>query len=363
MVDADSSDAKLGKTLIEDIRSKVLRPTAVSRDWRDVRDFFLNDEKRKRLSEMKWYKRWFYKFFWLLKSLFLRLSAVRRILLVISLFLLLTSGNIGLGNENIRNIIGIIILLFILMLELKDKLLARNELIAGRIVQSELLPQKSPLIQGWDVWLFTRPANDVGGDLVDYIRLAPNRFGLILADVAGKGLGAALLMAKLQATVRALTPDYKSLADLGKKINEIFYRDTHANCFASLIYIEIRPDTGDLALLNAGHIPPLVAKHTKISELSKGTAALGLAANTNYAEQSLHIENNEFLLIYSDGLTEARNDDGEFFGDNRILSLLSDLNNLNAEQICQKLVENVDQFTGNAPQNDDLSLIIVKRKT
>jgi serine phosphatase RsbU (regulator of sigma subunit) len=363
MVDADSSDPKLGKTLIEDIRRGNLRPTTVRRDWRDVRDFFLNDERRKRLSEMKWYKRWFYKFFWLLKSLFLRLSPVRRLLLVISLFLLLSSGYIGACNENIRNIIGIIILLFILMLELKDKLLARNELVAGRIVQNELLPQKSPLIRGWDVWLYTRPANDVGGDLVDYIRLDQNRFGIILADVAGKGLGAALLMAKLQATVRALAPDYESLADLGKKINEIFYRDTHSNCFASLIYIELRPDTGDISLLNAGHIPPLVSKTTKIHEMSKGTAAIGLAANTSYSEQSLHIENNEFLLIYSDGLTETRNDDGEFFGDNRTLTLLSDLNDLNAEHICQKLVDGVDQFTGNAPQNDDLSLIIVKRQT
>ena len=100
--------------------------------------------------------------------------------------------------------LGIAILLFILMLELKDKLLAREELEAGRAVQRALMPDSGPTIPGWDVSLFTRSANDVGGDLVDYVPLDDQRNGLVLGDVAGKGLPAALLMAKLQSTLRAL---------------------------------------------------------------------------------------------------------------------------------------------------------------
>src|SRR5512138_3275825 len=92
----------------------------------------------------------------------------------------------------------------VLMLELKDKLLARSELEAGRTVQLALMPDRPPVVPGWDIWLYSRSANDVGGDLVDYLQIDPQRLGVMLGDVAGKGLPAALLMAKLQATLRAL---------------------------------------------------------------------------------------------------------------------------------------------------------------
>jgi serine phosphatase RsbU (regulator of sigma subunit) len=348
---------------VDDIRHGNIRPTTIRRDWRDIKDFFLNEERRQRISQMKWYKRWFFQIFWLFKSLFLKLPPLRRLLLILSLFLILISGSIGINNLDVRNVIGIIILLFILMLELKDKLLAHNELEAGRVVQNALLPQKSPKIKGWDIWLYTRPANEVGGDLVDYISLDRYRLGVVLADIAGKGLGAALHMAKLQATLRALAPDFKSLESLGKKINEIFYRDTSANCFASLIYVELNSKSGEIRLLNAGHFPPLLRKSDMIDELPKGSSALGLSSGTNYSEQLLKLQQNEFLLIYSDGLTEARNEKGQFFGEESVRTVLSDVTALNARKICESLIDNVDQFTGKSHQNDDLSLVIIKRQS
>jgi hypothetical protein len=365
MFTSDTLEPKLGKTLIDDFRRGDLRPT-VSRDWRDIKDFFLTEERKKHLTEMGWFKKWFFMTLWLFKSLFLKLTPVRRVILVIGLILLLSSGSVGFGADNFRintntSIIGTILILFILMLELKDKLLARYELEAGRAVQTALLPQQKPAINGWDVCLVSRPANEVGGDLVDYIQLKKDKFGIALADVAGKGLGAALLMAKLQATLRALAQDYKSLAQLAKKINQIFYKDTLPNCFASLVYLELLSNTGNIRFLNAGHIPPMVLRGSKIEETPKGTPALGLAADTDYKEELLQLQQGEFLIIYSDGLSEARNEQGQFFGETRLTALISELNEMLADEVCQHVISKIDQFTGNAPQNDDLSLIVIKR--
>jgi sigma-B regulation protein RsbU (phosphoserine phosphatase) len=362
---ANHSEPKLGKTLIDDFRWGDLRPT-VSRDWRDLKDFFLTAERRKRLAEMGWFKRWFFMILWLLKSLFLKLTPVRRILAVIGLLFLLSSGSLTVGGENFHiggntSMIGAIIIIFILMLELKDKLVAKSELEAGRAVQDALLAHKKPKIDGWDLCLITRPANDVGGDLVDYIPLGKNKYGVVLADVAGKGLGAALLMAKLQATLRALAKDFKSLVQLARKINEIFYSDTLANSFASLVYLELVANSGNVRLINAGHIPPVIVRGNEIEELPKGTPALGLAYKTDYTEKSIQLSAGEVMIIYSDGLSEARNEQGNFFGDQKLMALLREVHTLTADEVCQHLINKIDHFLGNAAQNDDLSLVVVKK--
>src|SRR2546425_3758516 len=110
------------------------------------------------------------------------------------------------------------------MLELKDKLLARDEIEIARQVQLALLPSRHPQPDGWSLWSFMRPANDVGADLVDYIELPEGRLGVVLGDVAGEGLGAALLTAKLQATLRALVPPCPALSGLGPQMNDILHR-------------------------------------------------------------------------------------------------------------------------------------------
>jgi sigma-B regulation protein RsbU (phosphoserine phosphatase) len=223
------------------------------------------------------------------------------------------------------------------------------------------MPDESPKIPGWDVWLFTRPANDVGGDLVDYMPLDSSQYGLMLADVSGKGLGAALFMAKLQATIRALAPDYSSLGKLGEKLNLIFHRDSISNRFASLLYIQFSSKSLTIKIMNAGHFPPMIIKDQNVSELSKGDPALGLSPKSKYNEKEIDFEGVDLLLVYSDGLTEAQNETGEFFGDNRLKDLLKNYNNDSAIQIGKKILSEVDRFIGEANPTDDLSMIVLKR--
>jgi sigma-B regulation protein RsbU (phosphoserine phosphatase) len=249
----------------------------------------------------------------------------------------------------------------ILMLELKDKLVARNELEAGRAVQLALMPQSSPAISGWDLWLFTRSANDVGGDLVDYMQLGDERFGIVLGDVAGKGLPAALLMSKLQATLRALASEETSLGALGSRMNRILCRDGLANRFATLVYMEIGPQSGCVRLLNAGHMPPFVIRAAALEELPRGAMALGMLPEATFSEHAINLNVGDVLVVFSDGLTDAMNASGDFFGEERLRDQLAALAGLTPKQIGTQVVAAVDAFVGDQPPHDDLSLTILMR--
>lgn len=358
-------DPKFFKTVREDLRRGDFKRT-LRQDFEDLKEFYLSKEQKARLAEMGWVKRAFYMTWWLLKILFFRLTPTRRILFLISVALILFSDSCQWQGEDISfqsdtNLLGYLIFCFVLMLELKDKLLARDELEAGRAVQHALMPGPTPAIPGWSLWLFTQPANEIGGDLVDFLQLDENRFGVALADVAGKGLGAALFMAKLQATLRAIAPDYDSLSALGQKINAIFYRDTVANSFASLVYLEIASDSSQVRFINAGHMPPVLLHQGRVKETPKGEQALGLAAEAIYKEHTLELSKADVLLVYSDGLTEAQNPRGEFFGEERLLTLLPNLTDLSVENIGKRVLSEVKRFIGDARTTDDLSLCILKR--
>jgi sigma-B regulation protein RsbU (phosphoserine phosphatase) len=327
---------------------------------RDLREYFLDQNREKKLDTVGRVRRGIYLTWWLFKSLLLRLSSYRRILLIIALYLLFTGNTQG-GNSNGRMIIGASIFLFIILLELKDKLLARDELEAGRKIQEAIIPDRNPQVPGWNIWLFTRSANDVGGDLVDIISIDQDRYGLTIGDVAGKGLPAALLMTKLQATIRALAPDFRSLSKLAAKINAIFYRDSLPSRFASLIFLELTTKKDIIRFVNCGHFPPFLIKQDQITEMGKGAPALGIMADVDFSEHTISLNKDELFFIYSDGLTESRNEKGEFFGDDRLKKLLPDLLGLNAEEAGQKVLQAISRFSGDARQNDDLSLIILRR--
>jgi hypothetical protein len=355
----------VGKTILDDLRRGDLKST-VKRDFRDLYNFYLDEESRDRLKGMRRVKRWFLRGWWILKNLILNLSPVRRILLVISLWLGLQGpfsfsiGDNTYANTDLR-VLGFIILLFILMLELMDKLVAKSELEVGRKVQLALLPDKNPTLPGWDLVLFTRPANEVGGDLVDYHELRDGRMGIVLGDVSGKGLGAALLMAKLQATLWAIATDFSSLADMGARANHILCRDGVSGKFATLVYLELLPDTGLVRVLNAGHLPPISLNGGRIEHMASVAPPLGVIPGADYSEQRVELEPGGTLVVYSDGVTEAENKSGEFFGEGRLQELLPRLKALSAEAACATILSEVQAFIGEERYSDDLSIAVLRR--
>jgi hypothetical protein len=360
----NKSDPKFWKTIKEDLKkSETLR--SFKQDWKKLRDFYLSTTQKNKLEKINRFNRGILVVLWLLTGMFYNLTPMRRILFVVSMFLIISvSVSINLkDNEGYTNPMpGYLVITFILMLELKDKLIAHNELKEGKSVQLALLPDESPEIPGWDVWICTRPAHEVGGDLVDFMPLVDNKYYLALGDVAGKGLGAALLMAKLQSTLRAIAQDTKNLENLGDKINTIFHRDSLPNRFASLIYLESRVNSGTIRMLNAGHFPPLLIRGSNITETEKGAPAIGIMEETKYSEQEIHLEKDEILFVYSDGLVEACNENDEFYGETNLQKILQKSKHLSCNDIGEKIMSSVDKFIGDTPLYDDLSMIILKRK-
>jgi sigma-B regulation protein RsbU (phosphoserine phosphatase) len=246
------------------------------------------------------------------------------------------------------------------MLELKDKLLARNELEEGRAIQMRLLPDPNPGIDGWDAWLYSMPANDVGGDLIDCIRFSADHHVLVLGDVSGKGLPAALLMVKLQATIRALFTETTRLADLGFQINQIFHRDGIIRSFATLVVLEVHGDSGKIKMLNAGHTPPVFISGGIPRSSAKGDPALGLKADTPYNVIEAVMQRGDVLLVYSDGINESCNPQGECYGNDRMFSLLKDLPGIQPAELGMRILEAVQNFRGEARPEDDQTLLILK---
>jgi serine phosphatase RsbU (regulator of sigma subunit) len=368
-----SASAKpLWETLVQDWRylREDVRPgwrEALRTTMAELEEFYVTPEHRLRLKGMGRFGRWAYLTWWLLKGLFLTLSPTRRIVVLAALVLLLSSRQVvrigdGTSVSADFSIVGSVLLLGVLLLELKDKLLARHELEAGRAVQKALMPEYCPDLRGWDVWMYTRPANDVGGDLVDCLDLGGGRVGFALADVAGKALPAALLMARVQATLRALATDAPTLADLAARTNTILCRDGLPNRFATLVYLDVRDSEGAVRLVNAGHMPPVWIGPAGFHDLPRGDMALGMMPGAAYVERTEELAPGDMLLVYSDGVTEAMNAAGEFYDDSRLRSLFPGLHALTARDAGQRILASVDAFIGDTRPYDDLSLVVLKRR-
>ena len=186
-------DPHIGRTIRDDFHNLKIKDDFRG-EYKDLKEYFLTDERKEKLKTMSGFKKFFVLPWWLLKALFFKLTPFRRILLLIAIVSILISSNNQINDEKINinlvtpALIGGLIFLFILALELKDKLLARTELEEGRAIQIALMPDSQPKVSGWDIWLYTKPANDVGGDLLDIINLDNNKFGVSIGDVACKVL-------------------------------------------------------------------------------------------------------------------------------------------------------------------------------
>jgi sigma-B regulation protein RsbU (phosphoserine phosphatase) len=341
-------------------------PRSIKSEVRSIYRFYLDEERRAEIEKMRTPKRVLALPLWLLRSLLLKLTPQRRTLLIIALIVAFL-GRMHFRFQDIDITFdgspwAFLMVLFVLALELKDKLLAKDEIAVARQVQLAILPSSDPPWPGYAVWSHTRPANDVGGDLIDYIEEpSPNALGIALGDVAGKGLGAALLMAKLQASLRATAPGAPDLAALGGRLNGILCRDGLDNRFATLFYLEVPAGGGSIRFLNAGHNPPLVARGDGVALVEEASRPLGMFPDSTYTEGRLELAPGDLLVIYSDGLVEAHDQAEREFGLERLKTLVSTLRDRPPSEAGRVILEEVDRFLGEDKPQDDLSLILLQR--
>ena len=226
-------------------------------------------------------------------------------------------------------------------------------------IQRHLLPKVLPTVEGYSISARWVPSRTVGGDYYDVLRLDENRIGICIADAAGKGMPAALMMSNLQAAVRALAPSSSSPADLCRQLNDILAASVAAAKYISLFYMELDVVTGSLQYCNAGHNPPmLLSTDDSVSRLTVGGLVLGAFAERSYEQSAATIAAGGRLLMFTDGITEAENASGEEFGDERLLDVLRAHPGGSAAAVERAVMEAVHVFSP-GELRDDATLVVL----
>ncbi|MDD3791889.1 MAG: SpoIIE family protein phosphatase [Candidatus Bathyarchaeota archaeon] len=242
----------------------------------------------------------------------------------------------------------------------KTRLIKELEIAKG--IQRSFLPEKEPDISGIDIAASNVAATEVGGDFYDFIPIAKDQWGLTIADVAGKGVPAALFMALSRTLVRASTTGNPNVSESIEKANELICADAKTGMFVTLFYAILDAKKKRLRYVNAGHNPPLLLKQQKGNTVllkAKGIA-LGVIENIELEEEEIQLEKGDLITLFTDGVTEAINQKEEQFGQQRLLTLIEENRGLSACEIISKIEAEVTAFSGGQPQFDDITLMIIK---
>lgn len=235
----------------------------------------------------------------------------------------------------------------------------RRELDEALRIQRKLLPASLPQVEGLEMAASWQPASGVGGDCFDAIAFGPTRLAVCIADVVGKGIPAALLMSNLQAAVRAFATEAAQPAELCHQVNRILCGHIAEGRFISFFYCVFDAEDGTLTYCNAGHYPPiLVREDGEVDRLAAGGAVLGVFPGGTYEQAHVTVRSGDRLVLYTDGITEARNDSDEEFGEGRLVSGVLTNRACSAPALQARLAEAVAFFTGGRFQ-DDATLIVM----
>ena len=227
-------------------------------------------------------------------------------------------------------------------------------------IQKGLLPSSLPQIQGYDIAATTRPVHFIGGDYYDVVRISDTHTALCIADVAGKGLPGALLMANLQAALRPLILDHVQPSEVCRRLNRHLCDIMPSNKFISFFYAVLHSRKNLLTYCNAGHNPPLVVRFAGgMRELSSSGAILGQFPNWQYAQMHVRLDRGDTLLLFTDGVVEAHSEEGEGFGEARLLQYTREMQTGDATFLQQALLEKISQHCGNEFQ-DDATMIVLR---
>ena len=241
----------------------------------------------------------------------------------------------------------------------------RKDLEGAKDIQQAFFPPQSFSIPCLSSETFYQPVRGIGGDYYDFLSLSGGRWGIAIGDVCGKGIGAALLMASLQASLRAqaLHPHLDLTALIGG-VNRLVHESSPTDFFASLFYAEYEPASRSLRYVNAGHNPPIVARpRTECCELfhlRAQTVPIGMYAQAQFEATHFQLAKNDILVAYTDGITEAANPSGEQWGLERLESLLLSCSRMSQNEIVERILSEVSDFANGEPQRDDVTLVVMK---
>ncbi|NJN81155.1 MAG: SpoIIE family protein phosphatase [Caldilineaceae bacterium] len=241
-----------------------------------------------------------------------------------------------------------------------------RELAISRAIQMSLLPAHAPSAPGWQFAASYRPAREVGGDHYDFVSLPdrPASLGIVIADVTGKGMPAALFMAFSRTVIRLESMHGQGPATILERANQFIAQEVGSRLFLSAFCANLDMESGYLRFANAGHDWPLWSRHgmEQICELDASGTVLGAFHNLKFEEQMVRLEPGDAVVLFTDGVTEARNEVGEFFGESRLRQAITAHTEKSAQGLADSILQAVDAFTGTREQNDDLTLVVIQRE-
>jgi|HubBroStandDraft_6_1064221.scaffolds.fasta_scaffold11434_3 sigma-B regulation protein RsbU (phosphoserine phosphatase) len=313
------------------------------------------------------------KFFWAILE---KLSPARRVLLLVALVLLFfpsggftykdKAGDVHVAEFDLH-VWGGLTLLLVLILEVGDRVVMKRDLQIAKEIQNWLLPNQAPTIPGVEVAFLTRAANTVAGDYYDVFARAgaegaTPHYLLAVADVAGKSIPAAMLMATFQASLRTLSNRPVPLADLVRGMNQYACTNSQGGLrFTTAFIAEYDPGARALTYVNAGHNPPMVCRKSgALERLEAGGLPIGIMVDAPYQSATTTLEPGDWLVIFTDGVVEAENTAKEEYGETRLLQIIAAGAQYTPAQLLQSIMTSIDVFVGNTPQHDDITCLLVK---
>src|SRR2546421_5209556 len=257
--------------------------------------------------------------------------------------------------------VAIIIEKVMLHEQLIEKKRLEGQLEVARQLQLELLPANDPVLDGFDISAYNFPTEEVSGDYYDWVRIHDDEIGIVVADVSGKGVPAALLMAFLRASLRAATHIGYSPHISMSKVNYLLWESIERNQFVTAFYGLLDASNRTLAYTNAGHNPPLLMDAEGNARfIDRGGVPLGMFRDTRYYEYYLTLEPGELLLLYTDGVTEANNPKGQEYGTDRLVRALKDSRHLSARALIDFIQHDVLEWTDGLGATDDITFFVIK---
>jgi sigma-B regulation protein RsbU (phosphoserine phosphatase) len=242
-----------------------------------------------------------------------------------------------------------------------------HDLEIARDIQRILLPSEAPAIVGFQISGFNVPARQVSGDYFDYIQVDDERLGVAIADVSGKGVPASLIMAICRSVLRAEAAGNPSPADVLRKVNRQLYPDIKEDMFISMAYLILDHQRNDITLARAGHDAPLLYQRRSeiVAPVKPPGMVVGIDSGSVFdrltVDFAVSLERNDCLVLYTDGVTEALNTEGDEFGVDRLMQSVRSSAKDSAQAIVKKIIQDVRDFSGPAPQNDDMTLIAIRK--
>ena len=243
-----------------------------------------------------------------------------------------------------------------------------RELETARQIQEKLLPHDMPQLPGFEIAGTSLPSQQVGGDYFDFLDMGTGQLGIAIADVSGKGIPAALLMANLQASLHAQVIKKGSVADVASRMNSLLVKSTDTHMFATFFYGILDQIKSTFTSTNAGHNPPLLFRADgKIKRLEAGGLVLGFLPDQNYSQQTVKIKQGEVVVLFTDGITEAAGPSSgkiseNLFGEERLIEVIRASLTKSAVEIQAAILQAISDHTADTPQFDDITLVLIKRK-